>query len=55
MFPVCFRLWVKFLSPLAIPFVQLFMCHQMAVKKEAQEKAKAEQLRRAQAAVSNYR
>ncbi|KAH8395359.1 hypothetical protein KR222_010919, partial [Zaprionus bogoriensis] len=29
---------------------QLFMCHQMAVKKEAQEKLKAEQQRRAQAA-----
>ncbi|EDW69310.2 adenylate kinase isoenzyme 1 isoform X1 [Drosophila virilis] len=27
----------------------LFMCHQMAMKKEAQEKLKAEQLRRAQA------
>ncbi|XP_034102731.1 adenylate kinase isoenzyme 1 isoform X1 [Drosophila nasuta] len=29
----------------------LFMCHQMAVKKEAQEKLKAEQLRKARAAV----
>lgn len=33
-------------------FVQLFMCHQMAMKKEANDKSKAAELRRAQIGVS---